>query len=217
MQSEVNPNANFSSTMPNPCPIPPYTIFPTQCVLFVRYLQAFAKAVIVTPSWTHLERYQTSPRKRPPLPGPRLGTPSSGRTPRIRDEPRNKRGVRAKTKQRAVQPRLDRAPVAVAGRRAEPIERLVRRDIDERVDGLHAYDGVVVREEGTEAVQPPRENERRYEIPPLPVLHVQEAQVRNLLSECFMSAWQDIFDGGGKARATDRPSEIFVRTKQGTL
>lgn len=80
-----------------------------------------------------------------------------------------------------MQPRLDRAPAAVAGRRAEPIERLVRRDIDERVDGLHAYDGVVVGEEGTEAVQPPRENECRHKIPPFPVLNVEEAQVRDLL------------------------------------
>lgn len=77
----------------------------------------------------------------------------------------------------------------------------MRRDVDERVDGLHADDGVVVREEGAEAVQPPRENEGRYKLPPLPVLHVQEAQVRDLFQDF---GGRSFFLGGGRAHATTK-------------
>lgn len=60
-----------------------------------------------------------------------------------------------------------------AWRGDKPVELPVRRDADEGGDGLHADDGVVVVEERTKAMHTPREDERRHEVPPLPVLQVK--------------------------------------------
>lgn len=91
-----------------------------------------------------------------------------------------------------MKPRLDRNPLAMARGGEEPIETSVRGDVAEGVDSFHADDGVVVSEEGAQAVHPSRENERRYEFPSLPMLQVQKAQMRDL---------NDIFGGFGGKRS----------------
>lgn len=74
------------------------------------------------------------------------------------------------------------AGCARSRRREEPVEVPVRGNAHEGSDGLQADDGVVVGEEGAEGVQPPREDEGGHEVPALPVLQVEEAQVGDLLA-----------------------------------
>lgn len=69
----------------------------------------------------------------------------------------------------------------------KPVEFLVRGDADEGGDGFHSDDGVFVSEEGTKAVHASREDECRHELPSLPVLQVQQAQVRDLWFSSFRS------------------------------
>lgn len=76
-----------------------------------------------------------------------------------------------------MQPCFRGETVPVAGK---PIEIPMSGNVDQSIDCIRADDEVLVSEEGGQRVKTSGQHERRYKIPLLPVMEVEEAKVGDL-------------------------------------